>query len=144
MATSSGNSCGICLKNGKNKDAIIWCSECESGLCGVYRYQHNISNKTINHKTTPVGEMYQGAQVSIRSRNMQLRIAHQFDVAKADSPEPDMRGFCLLLNKDFVLVDNAGVLTICNKDGSFQDRFSINCPSIADIVAIDNSTIAIV
>ncbi|CAG2246161.1 unnamed protein product [Mytilus edulis] len=143
MATSSGVSCGSCLKTGKNKVAIIWCSDCESGLCGVCRYQHNISNTTINHKTTPVGEFYQGAQMPIRSRTMQLRIVRKFDVAKADSPKPEISAFCLLPNKNFVFVDRAGFFTICDKDGSFQERFSMNCMSAYDMVSIDNSSIAL-
>lgn len=133
----------VVLKLEKNKVAIIWCSDCESGLCGVCRYQHNISNTTINHKTTRVEELYQGAQMPIRSRTMQPRIVHKFDFAKADSPKPEISAFCLHPNKNFVFVDRAGFFTICDKDGSFQERFSMDCMSAYDMVSIDNSTIAL-
>ncbi|VDI63540.1 Hypothetical predicted protein [Mytilus galloprovincialis] len=138
MATSTGVSCGICLKNGNDKAAIIWCPECESALCDRCSEQHNQSNKTINHKTTTVDVLFPRIQIPIRSHNAQLGLANKFDV-----DESGIYAFCLLPNNDFVFVNRARVFSIWKYDGSFKGRFSINFDGMAhDITSIDNSTVA--
>ncbi|CAC5423974.1 unnamed protein product [Mytilus coruscus] len=143
MATSTSVSCGICLKNGNDKAAIIWCPECESALCDTCRDRHDQSNKTINHKTMAVEELYQKVQIPIRSRNTQLGIAHKFTVKKSESINrlPAILAFCQLPNKDFVFVGGDGVFTICNNEGSLKDQFYLF--TVRDITSIDNSTVAV-
>lgn len=146
MATSTGVSCGICLKNGQEKAAIIWCAECESALCHLCKDQHDQSNKTINHKTTAVEELYKNVQIPIRSRNSQIGIAHKFNVEKSETIDttytlPAILAFCQLPNKDFVFVGGDGVFSICNNEGSLKDRFSLF--TVTDITSIDNSTVAV-
>lgn len=143
MATSTGVSCGMCLKNGNDKAAIIWCPECESALCDLCRDRHDQSNKTINHKTITVNMLYPRIQIPIGSLRAQLGITNKFDVKKSDTARPEISAFCLLPNKDFVFVDRAGTFTICNNDGSFKDQFSIDSVEANDITSIDNDTIAV-
>lgn len=143
MATSTGVSCGMCLKNGNDKAAIIWCPECESALCDLCNDRHNQTNKTINHKTTTVNVLYPKIQIPIGSPYPKLRISNKFDVVKSDSTRPEIAAFCLLPNKDFVFVDQAGIFTICNNDGSFKDQFAIDSVKANDITSIDNDTIAV-
>lgn len=143
MATSTSINC-ICLKNGKFKAAFTLCSECESALCNLCRDRHNQSNKTINHRTSVVEELSQTAQMPIRDSNMELGIAHKFNVKMSDSEQPrGVVAFCLLPNRDFVFVDREGMFTICNIFGSFKNRFAIDLDEIRDITSIGDFTIAV-
>lgn len=119
-------------------------SECESALCNLCRDRHKQSNKTINHRTTVVEELSQMTQLPIRGSNMELGIAHKFNVKMSDSEQPrGIIAFCLLPNRDIVFVDGAGIFTICNIFGSFKDQFAIELDEIRDITSIDDFTIAV-
>ncbi|XP_052065865.1 uncharacterized protein LOC127705577 [Mytilus californianus] len=48
---SSSQSCGVCDLRHINKPSIVWCTECDEGLCTECQEHHSLSKGTRNHKT---------------------------------------------------------------------------------------------
>ncbi|CAG2206907.1 unnamed protein product [Mytilus edulis] len=54
--TSSSQSCGVCDLRHINKPSIIWCTECDEGLCQDCQEHHSLSKGTRNHNTIAIKE----------------------------------------------------------------------------------------
>ncbi|CAG2217288.1 unnamed protein product [Mytilus edulis] len=48
--------CGVCDYRNINKASVVWCSECDEGLCGECREHHGASKSTRNHDTISITE----------------------------------------------------------------------------------------
>ncbi|XP_052065987.1 uncharacterized protein LOC127705683 [Mytilus californianus] len=55
MAKSS-LSCGVCDLRHTNKPAIVWCTECDEGLCTECQEHHSLSKGTKNHRVILITE----------------------------------------------------------------------------------------
>lgn len=55
MATAT-KTCGVCELRHITKPPIVWCSECEEGLCTECQEHHSLSKGTRNHKVIPITE----------------------------------------------------------------------------------------
>ncbi|XP_052065729.1 uncharacterized protein LOC127705450 isoform X1 [Mytilus californianus] len=55
MATPT-NSCGICELRHITKPSIIWCTECDEGLCIECKEHHSLSKSSRNHCVIPFTE----------------------------------------------------------------------------------------
>ncbi|CAC5389437.1 unnamed protein product [Mytilus coruscus] len=64
MATSS-LSCGVCDLRRINKPTIVWCAECDEGLCTECKEHHSLYKGTRNHRVIPVTE-YQKLPADVR------------------------------------------------------------------------------
>ncbi|CAG2215526.1 unnamed protein product [Mytilus edulis] len=53
---SFSNSCGVCDLRHTNKPSIVWCTECDEGLCKECQEHHSLSKGTKNHKTLAITE----------------------------------------------------------------------------------------
>ncbi|XP_063397266.1 E3 ubiquitin-protein ligase TRIM45-like [Mytilus trossulus] len=53
---SSSQSCGVCDLRHINKPSIIWCMECDEGLCKDCQEHHSLSKGTRNHNTIKIKE----------------------------------------------------------------------------------------
>ncbi|XP_071180377.1 uncharacterized protein [Mytilus edulis] len=53
---SSSQSCGVCDLRHINKPSIIWCTECDEGLCQDCQEHHSLSKGTRNHNTITIKE----------------------------------------------------------------------------------------
>ncbi|CAG2206909.1 unnamed protein product [Mytilus edulis] len=53
---SSSQSCGVCDLRHINKPSIIWCTECDEGLCQECQEHHSLSKGTRNHNTIAITE----------------------------------------------------------------------------------------
>ncbi|XP_063401788.1 uncharacterized protein LOC134686012 [Mytilus trossulus] len=53
---SNWSLCGICDNRQMTKPSIVWCSECDEGLCGDCEVHHSISRRTKNHETVSFAE----------------------------------------------------------------------------------------
>ena len=58
MATISSQ-CGICNLRNISKNSVIWCTECDEGLCVDCQEHHNLSKASRNHTTTPISDYLQ-------------------------------------------------------------------------------------
>ncbi|XP_071141673.1 tripartite motif-containing protein 2-like [Mytilus edulis] len=56
--------CGLCNYRNINKASVVWCSECDEGLCGECREHHGASKSTRNHDTMSITE-YQKLQPNV-------------------------------------------------------------------------------
>ncbi|XP_071181378.1 kinesin heavy chain-like [Mytilus edulis] len=54
MASKLG--CSVCNQRKITKPSVVWCSECNEGLCEDYREHHSLSNATTNHETVPIAK----------------------------------------------------------------------------------------
>ncbi|CAG2201286.1 unnamed protein product [Mytilus edulis] len=48
--------CGVCNFRNINTASVVWCSECDEGLCGECREHHGASKSTRNHDTISITE----------------------------------------------------------------------------------------
>ncbi|XP_063396736.1 uncharacterized protein LOC134681178 [Mytilus trossulus] len=48
--------CGVCEYRNINKPSVVWCSECDEGLCEECKEHHAASKGTRNHHIVPVSE----------------------------------------------------------------------------------------
>ncbi|XP_063405654.1 uncharacterized protein LOC134689613 [Mytilus trossulus] len=48
--------CGVCDFRKVNKASVVWCSECDEGLCDECRAHHDASKSTRNHDTITITE----------------------------------------------------------------------------------------
>ncbi|CAG2195524.1 unnamed protein product [Mytilus edulis] len=48
--------CGVCNFRNINKASVVWCSECDEGLCGECTEHHGASKSTRNHETISITE----------------------------------------------------------------------------------------
>ncbi|CAC5399706.1 unnamed protein product [Mytilus coruscus] len=55
---SSSQSCGVCDRRYINKPLIVWCAECEEGLCEECQEHHSLSKGSRNHKTISITEYH--------------------------------------------------------------------------------------
>ncbi|XP_052064538.1 uncharacterized protein LOC127704475 [Mytilus californianus] len=55
---SSSQSCGVCDRRYINKPLIVWCVECEEGLCEECLEHHSLSKGSRNHKTISITEYH--------------------------------------------------------------------------------------
>ncbi|XP_052067490.1 uncharacterized protein LOC127706827 [Mytilus californianus] len=55
MATSFDN-CGICNVRHISKPSVVWCSDCNEGLCQDCREYHSLSKASQNHNVVPIAE----------------------------------------------------------------------------------------
>ncbi|XP_052090176.1 uncharacterized protein LOC127726761 [Mytilus californianus] len=53
---SNWSLCGICNSRQMTKSSVVWCSECDEGLCGDCKEHHSISKGTKNHETVSIAE----------------------------------------------------------------------------------------
>ncbi|CAG2207520.1 unnamed protein product [Mytilus edulis] len=53
---SNWNVCGVCELRNNNKQSVIWCSDCEEGLCDDCKDHHSLSKGTRNHETVTIAE----------------------------------------------------------------------------------------
>lgn len=49
-------SCDICGSRGFDKEAMVWCSECDDLLCSLCDEHHSISKASKNHKTLSIDD----------------------------------------------------------------------------------------
>ncbi|CAG2254219.1 unnamed protein product [Mytilus edulis] len=50
------NVCGVCEYRNINKPSVVWCSECDEGLCRECKEHHQASKGTRNHSIVQVSE----------------------------------------------------------------------------------------
>ncbi|CAG2208912.1 unnamed protein product [Mytilus edulis] len=55
MATNWGI-CGICENLQITKPSVVWCSECDEGLCGDCKKHHAVSKASKNHETVSIAK----------------------------------------------------------------------------------------
>ncbi|XP_063399391.1 uncharacterized protein LOC134684028 [Mytilus trossulus] len=55
MATSSSN-CGVCDLRHIKKPSIVWCTECDEGLCTECQEHHSFSKASRRHKVIAINE----------------------------------------------------------------------------------------
>ncbi|XP_076076632.1 uncharacterized protein LOC143047448 [Mytilus galloprovincialis] len=55
MATNWGI-CGICENLQITKPSVVWCSECDEGLCGDCKKHHVVSKASKNHETVSIAK----------------------------------------------------------------------------------------
>ncbi|CAG2222236.1 unnamed protein product [Mytilus edulis] len=55
MATN-WNVCGVCENLQITKPSVVWCSECDEGLCGECKNHHAVSKGTKSHETVSIAE----------------------------------------------------------------------------------------
>ncbi|XP_052093244.1 uncharacterized protein LOC127729462 [Mytilus californianus] len=48
--------CGVCEYLNINKQSVVWCSECNEGLCEVCKVHHSASKGTRSHSIVPISE----------------------------------------------------------------------------------------
>ncbi|XP_052090173.1 E3 ubiquitin/ISG15 ligase TRIM25-like [Mytilus californianus] len=53
---SNWSLCGVCDNRQMKKSSVVWCSECDEGLCGDCKKHHSISIGTKNHETVSIAE----------------------------------------------------------------------------------------
>ncbi|XP_071121147.1 tripartite motif-containing protein 2-like [Mytilus edulis] len=53
---SNWNICGVCDLRNISKQSVIWCSDCEEGLCDDCKDHHSLSKGTRNHETVTIAE----------------------------------------------------------------------------------------
>ncbi|CAC5403797.1 unnamed protein product [Mytilus coruscus] len=53
---SNWNVCGVCELRNISKQSVIWCSDCEEGLCDDCKEHHSLSKGTRNHETVTIHE----------------------------------------------------------------------------------------
>ncbi|XP_071136137.1 putative autophagy-related protein 11 [Mytilus edulis] len=56
MMASNWNNCGVCDYRQVTKPSVVWCSECDEGLCGDCKEHHSISKSSRNHETVSIAE----------------------------------------------------------------------------------------
>ncbi|XP_063397763.1 E3 ubiquitin-protein ligase TRIM71-like [Mytilus trossulus] len=55
MASNLGV-CGVCDHRHVTKSSVVWCSECDEGLCEDCKEHHSFSKATRNHEVVPIDE----------------------------------------------------------------------------------------
>ncbi|CAG2194884.1 unnamed protein product [Mytilus edulis] len=63
MATSSP-SCGVCDLRHNTKPSIVWCTECDEGLCTECQEHHSLSKASRYHNVIPINE-YQKLPIDV-------------------------------------------------------------------------------
>ncbi|XP_052065995.1 uncharacterized protein LOC127705685 [Mytilus californianus] len=53
---SNWSVCGICDFRHVTKPSVVWCSDCDEGLCDDCKEHHNISKSSRDHDIVPIGE----------------------------------------------------------------------------------------
>ncbi|VDI28812.1 Hypothetical predicted protein [Mytilus galloprovincialis] len=53
---SSWTACGVCDSKEITKPSVIWCSECDKGLCAECDKHHAVSKASRKHSTLPITE----------------------------------------------------------------------------------------
>lgn len=53
---SNLNLCDICDNRLNTTPSVVWCFECDKGLCENCKESHSISKETENHATVSIGE----------------------------------------------------------------------------------------
>lgn len=48
--------CSVCYQRKITKPSVVWCSDCNAGLCGDCKEHHSRSNATKNHETVPIAK----------------------------------------------------------------------------------------
>ncbi|XP_063397764.1 uncharacterized protein LOC134682097 [Mytilus trossulus] len=48
--------CGVCDHRHVTKSSVVWCSECDEGLCEDCKEHHSFSKATRNHEIVPIDE----------------------------------------------------------------------------------------
>lgn len=48
--------CGSCDLQHITKPSIVWCTDCEEGLCSECQKHHSVSKPSRNHSTLPINE----------------------------------------------------------------------------------------
>ncbi|CAG2246605.1 unnamed protein product [Mytilus edulis] len=56
MMASNWSLCGVCVNRQITKSSIVWCSDCEEGLCGNCKEHHSIAKETKSHETVSITE----------------------------------------------------------------------------------------
>ncbi|CAG2239789.1 unnamed protein product [Mytilus edulis] len=51
--------CGVCEYRNINKQSVVWCLECDEGLCEECKEHHTASKGSRNHSIVPVSEYQQ-------------------------------------------------------------------------------------
>ncbi|CAC5375174.1 unnamed protein product [Mytilus coruscus] len=55
MATD-WSTCGVCENLQITKQSVVWCSECDEGLCGECKNHHAVSKASRSHETVSIAE----------------------------------------------------------------------------------------
>ncbi|CAG2208904.1 unnamed protein product [Mytilus edulis] len=50
------NICGVCDNLHITKQSVVWCSECDEGLCGKCKEHHAVSKSSKSHETISISE----------------------------------------------------------------------------------------
>ncbi|CAG2216950.1 unnamed protein product [Mytilus edulis] len=53
---SDWSNCAVCDHRQVTKPSVVWCSECDEGLCGDCNEHHSISRSSRNHETVSIAE----------------------------------------------------------------------------------------
>ncbi|XP_063404179.1 uncharacterized protein LOC134687651 [Mytilus trossulus] len=53
---SDWSNCAVCDHRHVTKPSVVWCSECDEGLCGDCNEHHSISRSSRNHATVSIAE----------------------------------------------------------------------------------------
>ncbi|CAG2226157.1 unnamed protein product [Mytilus edulis] len=53
---SNWNVCGVCELRNISKQSVIWCSDCDEGLCDDCKEHHGLSKGSRNHNTVTIAE----------------------------------------------------------------------------------------
>ncbi|OPL33645.1 hypothetical protein AM593_01602, partial [Mytilus galloprovincialis] len=56
VMASNWNVCGVCELRNTSKQSVIWCSDCEEGLCDNCKDHHSLSKGSRNHGTVTIAE----------------------------------------------------------------------------------------
>ncbi|CAG2246607.1 unnamed protein product [Mytilus edulis] len=51
---SNWSLCGVCDNRQRTKSSVVWCSECDEGLCEDCKEHHRIFKETKNHETVSI------------------------------------------------------------------------------------------
>ncbi|XP_071123530.1 uncharacterized protein [Mytilus edulis] len=55
---SSFDHCGVCTSRHVSKLSVVWCPDCDEGLCQDCTEHHSLSKSSRNHKTVPIDEYH--------------------------------------------------------------------------------------
>ncbi|XP_063399496.1 uncharacterized protein LOC134684143 [Mytilus trossulus] len=55
---SSFDQCGVCTSRHVSKLSVVWCPDCDEGLCQDCKKHHSLSKASRNHTTVPIDEYH--------------------------------------------------------------------------------------
>ncbi|XP_063418805.1 uncharacterized protein LOC134701594 [Mytilus trossulus] len=73
---SNWSVCGICDFRHVTKPSVVWCSECDEGLCDDCKEHHSISKSSRDHDTVPIDD-YQNLPTEVQQVAQSCKIHNQ-------------------------------------------------------------------